>query len=148
MKAVYVGLWLSLLGSAAMAQTAPNTAPTPPAPNAPAPKVGAQGATGPQADGSDEPYEGEIIQTPNGTWMVTRVPDQSEAQNEDHVPPHPGPEAADEHPHHHPIMTSKAAHFRMKGPDLAVDVKCPDEESVKACTDAIAALMDKVAVHH
>ncbi len=40
---------------------------------------------------------------------------------------------------------SKAAHFRFRKGDAMVDIKCADDEPTKACVDAGAALLDKLA---
>ena len=39
---------------------------------------------------------------------------------------------------------NKAAHFHFRKGDMAIDVKCAADESTKACTDATAALLDKL----
>ncbi len=39
---------------------------------------------------------------------------------------------------------SKAAHFRFKKGDALVDIKCADDEPMKACVDAGSALLDKL----
>ena len=40
---------------------------------------------------------------------------------------------------------SKAAHFRFRKGDAMVDIKCADDEPMKACVDAGSALLDKLA---
>ncbi len=104
MKAAYVGLWLSLMSGVAMAQAAPSGAPTTPAPaqqgaaTAPgAPQDGGMNAqmqhpAGDPNGGPDEQYEGEIIQTPNGTYMVSEPqrngePLRPRAEGDDMEPP-------------------------------------------------------------
>jgi hypothetical protein len=48
-----------------------------------------------------------------------------------------------EHHMHHP-PPSKAAHFRfMRGNDV-MDVKCADDEPMRACVDATVTLIDKL----
>ena len=39
---------------------------------------------------------------------------------------------------------TKAAHFRFRKGDMAIDVKCAADEPTKACTDATGALLDKL----
>jgi hypothetical protein len=39
---------------------------------------------------------------------------------------------------------SKGAHFRFKKGDAMVDIKCADDEPMKACVDAGSALLDKL----
>ena len=173
MKAASLGLLLSLMGSAAWAQTAttgtppvspPPGATTPMAPpdnggNPQAPRPGNQGPDNGQAanaGGPDEQYEGEIVQTPNGSYFVPQSQAnagsmQGQGENDDMQgqPGDQGPRGMGPHPHPRHPMPSKAAHFRIKAPDLALDIKCPDEEPVKACVDAVSQLIDKAgAVHH
>lgn len=47
--------------------------------------------------------------------------------------------------HMRPSMTmpSKAAHFRFRRGDAMIDIKCADDEPMKACVDAGTALLDK-----
>ncbi len=40
---------------------------------------------------------------------------------------------------------SKAAHFRLRRQGAMLDIKCADDEPMKACVDAAGALLDKVA---
>jgi hypothetical protein len=40
---------------------------------------------------------------------------------------------------------SKAAHFRLRRGDALIDVKCADDEPMKACVDAASVLLDKAA---
>ena len=40
----------------------------------------------------------------------------------------------------------KGARLHIHAPNLDVNVKCPDDESVKACVDAVSQLMDKANV--
>lgn len=47
------------------------------------------------------------------------------------------------HDMHH--RDSKAAHFRFRKGDAMVDIKCADNEPMKACVDAGSALLDKLA---
>ena len=162
MKAAYLGLWLSLMGGVALAQSAAggaNAMPTDPQVPTPAPAApdgraatvpNPQGNAMPHPGGAGDPYEGEIIQTPDGTYMVTQPPgDWGQDMGPDAMQGHGGPEAMGPHPHPgHPMPPSKAAHFRIKGPDLALDVKCPEDESVKVCVDAASQLIDKASVPH
>ena len=170
MKAASLGLMLSLMGGVAWAQTATTgTGPASPPPasvttspaqpgngaSAQVPTPGNQGSDNGQAanpGGPDEQYQGEIVQTPNGSYFVPQAQAndgsmQGQGDNND-MQGQPG-EAGPRGMGPHPMMPTKAAHFRIKGPDLALDIKCPDEEPVKACVDAASQLIDKAtAAHH
>lgn len=173
MKATSLGLLLSLVGSVAWAQTATTGTPQPSPPsgsgtvpmgqpdngNAASPHPGTPGADGGQAangGGPDEQYEGAIVQTPNGSFFVPQSQAgggdmQGQGENDDMQgqPGWQGARGMGPHPHPRHPMPSKAAHFRIKGPELALDIKCPDEEPVKTCVDAVLQLIDKAAaVHH
>ena len=103
----------------AMAQ-APAAAPPPPPPGAGAPQAGGPGMEERGPRGPMGPMGGPGMEEHFG-WrhrMAMR-----------HMPPPP----------------SKAAHFRLRKGDAAVDVKCADDEPTKACVDAAAVLMDKAA---
>lgn len=39
---------------------------------------------------------------------------------------------------------SKAAHLHIEHGDMALDIKCPEEEPLKACADLIIPLLDKL----
>lgn len=43
-----------------------------------------------------------------------------------------------------PPPPSKAAHFRLEQADMRVDVKCADEEPMKACADIAMQLIDRL----
>ena len=43
-----------------------------------------------------------------------------------------------------PPPPSKAAHFRVQRGDVALDVKCADDESMKVCADLAMQMLDKV----
>ena len=43
-----------------------------------------------------------------------------------------------------PPPPSKAAHFRLQRGDVTLDVKCADDESMKACADLAMQMLDKV----
>ena len=169
MKAASLGLLLSLLGSVAWAQTATTgTGPVSPPPasattstpqtgnggNAQAPNPGNQGPDNGQAanpGGPEEQYQGEIVQTPNGSYFVpqSQANDgamQGQGDNEDAQGQSDDQGRRGMGQHRAP---SKAAHFRIKGPDLALDIKCPDDEPVKTCVEAVSQLIDKASsVHH
>lgn len=51
------------------------------------------------------------------------------------------------HGHHGPHQppVSKAAFFRLRKGDVSVGIKCADDEPTKACVDAAATLLDKLA---
>ena len=44
-----------------------------------------------------------------------------------------------------PPPPSKAAHFRLERGDDRLDVKCADDEPMKACADIALQLLDKMA---
>ena len=171
MKSAYLGLCLSLLAGVAMAQSAPSApTPTPPPANAPhaTPPTGGPTFDQSQADQNHAPadspgaqagdgYEGEIIETPNGTYLVHPHPDRMGGSGEGmdmqdmpggpegpggpgHMMPHPP------HPHMRPM--GKAAAFRIKGANLELGVKCAEDESMKACVDALMPLLDKIGPTH
>jgi hypothetical protein len=71
-------------------------------------------------------------------------------------PPPGGPEAIDDGPggpppppggprSHRPPPPppSKAAHFRVEHGDIVIDVKCADEEPMKACADFTLQMLDR-----
>ena len=55
------------------------------------------------------------------------------------APVGPGPAAPAPKPQH-----SKAAHFILQDGDAMVDVKCADEDSMKACADITLQILDKL----
>jgi hypothetical protein len=87
-------------------------------------------------------------------------PPGASAQAEQKAPPPPpggGPDAMDEGPggpppppggprghHPPPPPPSKAAHFRLERGDMALDVKCADDEPMKACADIALQMLDKL----
>ena len=106
------------------------------------------------------------------TWMIATgvavmaATGAAMAQQAPASPPPPPPPGMDAGPHHpgrdggpeggprwrhmHEMMqhmqpTSKAAHFRLRKGDAMVDIKCADDEPMKACVDASSALLDKLA---
>lgn len=168
MRTIIAGLGLSLLAGVAMAQTvsAPPAPPAPGAAMAPDPARGGRpqpGAPEP-APGDPGSYEGMIVQTPHGTYMVTEPEDARDGptgspEASGPMPPdgpHPmGPDgmrppmAGMPHPHR-PPPPSKAARFRLKSGDLELGVTCAEEDTTKACVDAIGTLIDRIgaAQHH
>jgi hypothetical protein len=70
--------------------------------------------------GGPVPHEGPH-EGPHGPWMMRHMMEM-------HRPP-----------------PSKAAHFRFRKGDAMVDIKCADDEPMKACVDAGSALLDKLA---
>ncbi len=169
MKAAYLGLCLSFLGGVAMAQSAPSGDTPPPAnaPHAVMPSTGGPAPGQEEADqghapagspgaqmGPGQGYQGEIIQTPNGTYVVGPHPNQMGGSGDDmeDVPEVPGgPGGMMPHPPHPPHMkppAGKAAGFRIKGPNLELRVKCAEDESMKACVDALMPLLDRIEPAH
>ncbi len=50
--------------------------------------------------------------------------------------------------HHMGAPPSKAAHFRFTRGDGTIDVKCADDEPMRACVDATVMLLDKLHAEH
>ncbi len=127
---------------------------------------GPDGAAAVPGAGQSGPPEGEIIETPNGFYIVrpgrhgqqlgaTGDPPQPAAQ--------PGPiddgamasgTAEDDMPSppprrrprpQGPMPDGKGARLRIHAPSLDIDVKCPDDESMKVCVDSVTQLLDKAA---
>ncbi|WP_026330749.1 hypothetical protein [Agrobacterium sp. 10MFCol1.1] len=66
-------------------------------------------------------------------------------------PPPPGPGGPREagwrdgpHGRRMPPPPSKAAHFRIEDGERKIDVKCADDEPMKACADIMMQLIDKM----
>ncbi|MDP9561145.1 UNVERIFIED_ORG: hypothetical protein J2740_002334 [Rhizobium nepotum] len=66
-------------------------------------------------------------------------------------PPPPGPGGPREagwrdgpHGKRMPPPPSKAAHFRIEDGERKIDVKCADEEPMKACADIMMQIIDKM----
>ncbi|NSY49198.1 hypothetical protein [Agrobacterium tumefaciens] len=66
-------------------------------------------------------------------------------------PPPPGPRGPREagwrdgpHGRRMPPPPSKAAHFRIEDGERKIDVKCADDEPIKACADIMMQLIDKM----
>ncbi len=57
-------------------------------------------------------------------------------------PPHGGPRGPGTMPP--PPPPSRAAHIHLQRGDTLVDVKCADDDSTKACTDTVTAMLDKL----
>ncbi len=169
MRRITLGLALCLVGGVAVAQVAPAPAAKPPAPPSPgatpqqaAPPPDAGPATAPSG-----PPEGMVVETPNGFYLVR--PGQSAPRRLD-AGPQPGAPDAMAHggaashppqddefmeaddgpqppppPRHHPPRPpeGKGARFRIQSPTVTLGVKCPDDEPIKACVDAVSQLLDK-----
>lgn len=101
--------------------------------------------------GSDQQLQGEIIQTPSGTFFVA-APGQDGAGEGSYPGAFGGNGDAQAqaqtgqqfHQGRRMVPFSRAAHFRFRGPDMDVDLKCPEEESLKACVDAATQLVDRL----
>jgi hypothetical protein len=116
---LFAATGLALLTGVAFAQEAPGTdAPPPPPP--------------PVADNPDAPPP-----PPPGPG-----PKHGEGPRDDRGP-RGGPGRDRDGPP--PPPPSKAAHFRVERGDLKLDVKCADDEPMKACADVAMQLLDKVA---
>jgi hypothetical protein len=65
--------------------------------------------------------------------------------------PRPGPEAGGppggprRGPDAPPPPPAKAAHFRLERGETALDVKCADDEPMKACADLTLQMLDRLA---
>ncbi|NEU13269.1 hypothetical protein G3T14_14175 [Methylobacterium sp. BTF04] len=60
------------------------------------------------------------------------------------APPPPPPGGPRRNPDAPPPPPPKAAHFRLERGDTAVDVKCADDEPMRACADITQQLLDKL----
>jgi hypothetical protein len=49
-------------------------------------------------------------------------------------------------PSERPLPPSKAAHFRIEQGDNAIDVKCADEEPMRACSDIAMQFLDRLGI--
>ncbi|WP_237478021.1 hypothetical protein [Lichenibacterium dinghuense] len=158
--------------AAAQAPTPPAPAPAAPQPpSAPQGPAGAQANT-PNIPAPSGPPEGMIVETPNGFYLVrpgegapqkldlgrNGAPGQPGANpggmaqgpmagggdamddmaDDGMQPPPPHPHRPPPHP-----PEGKGARIHIHTPNLDVNVKCPDDEPIKACVDAISQLMDK-----
>lgn len=188
MRSVLAGICLALMSTAALAQDAtPATPqPTPPAPPAAAPTPtpgpqttgpGSVAGSGEHADkpGGQDVYEGEIIATPDGTYMVTPMGRDSEGRgphggqgmnmrgndmmgmhgmgmpgtdDDEDMPRSPGPPPGAGAPH--PMPHGMAADFHIHTPNLQLGVKCAEGEPMRACVEAVSQLLDKIGslAHH
>lgn len=81
--------------------------------------------------------------TPPGTPPAPGRPD---AMNPDAgvAPPPGGPPPPNGPRAHRPPPPSTAAHLRIERGDTAVDIKCADDEPMKACADVTLQLLDKL----
>jgi hypothetical protein len=70
-------------------------------------------------------------QQDNGPMDDVAADDQPPAPTQGHKPMHP------------PRPEGKGARFRIRTPNLNIGVKCPDDEPIKACVDAVSQLIDK-----
>lgn len=112
---------LSAVALAALAGTAfAQQPPAPPPAGAPVPAVDA--ASPPPAPGSD-------AQPRDYAAPSSRGPEEGLGPHA-HRPPLPPP--------------SKAAHFRIEDGETKIDVKCADDEPMKACSDIVLSLMDRL----
>ncbi|MDX7951475.1 hypothetical protein P7D22_09880 [Lichenihabitans sp. Uapishka_5] len=115
MKTVLLGasLSLALLSSAAFAQQSPPTSPAPAQDNA-NPAPPPGLQAGRDAD-DDGPMDGGEMGRGGERW----------------------------HRRHGPPPPWKAARFRVEAGDIAVSMKCPEDEPLKACQDFALQLLDK-----
>lgn len=127
MKTAIYGLALSLVAGAALAQDAPGAA--------------AQAAPAGPETGS--------VPTPGGGDAVTEGPGAPDQEPPDGAGPPGGPQDADAPPPRRPPMhldagEGKGARFRIRSPEFSVGVKCPEDEAMKSCVDALMPLIDKL----
>ena len=128
-KLMIAGLALAVLTGGALAQTTAPAAPGAPAPVAgpdakapsPPPVPGAEAATDDAGPGAPPP-------PPPGGPRGNR-------------PPPPPPGAFRGPP---PPPPSRAAHFRLERGDSALDVKCAEDEPMKACADIALQMLDRL----
>ncbi|WP_027683945.1 hypothetical protein [Rhizobium leguminosarum] len=125
------GLALAALAGTAFAQQppAPPSAGTPPAaaepgspPPPPPPSPSASDDDGPMMGGPDAPPGDR----PNYRWHGRR----GDMGFRGHRPP--------------PLPPSKAAHFRIEDGNTRIDLKCAEDEPMKACADLLLQVMDRL----
>ncbi|MBB3648769.1 type IV secretory pathway VirB10-like protein [Rhizobium sp. BK619] len=136
------GLALAALAGAAFAQQPPTPPPaaTPPAAVDPAsPPPPPPPPTNPSASADDERMMGEPDarpgDRPDDRWHRSRDDmgfrdDRGFRGFRGHRPPPPPP--------------SKAAHFRIEDGDTRIDLKCAEDEPMKACADLLLQVMDRL----
>ncbi len=97
---------------------------------------GGHGRMGMGQPGMDRPVMGQ-----NGPAAMPDGDDSMGDMADDGLQPPPPP-----HPHRPPPRPpeGKGARFRISTPNLTLGMKCPDDEPIKACVDAVSQLMDKV----
>lgn len=131
------GLALAVITGGAFAQSAaPAPAGTPPAPmGMKAPPPGGPDGVNPGAGAPPPPpggmRAGVLPPPPGGPGGMDDGPGGP--------PPPDGPRG-----HRPPPPPPKAAHFRIEHGDTAVDIKCADDEPMKACADFTLQLLDKL----
>ena len=122
-KLLLSGFALVTLASSALAQQPPTPAgappesvgqPTPPPPPPPAGGPKTPGLGGPQHDPAGPPRDGP----------------REDVGMRGHRPPPPPP--------------SKGAHFRIEDGDTKIDIKCAENEPMKACADLLLQAMDRL----
>ncbi|WP_184695221.1 hypothetical protein [Rhizobium leguminosarum] len=135
------GLALAALAGAAFAQQPPTPPPaaTPPAAVDPASPPPPPPPPNPSASGDDQPMMGETDarpgDRPDDRWHRSRDDmgfrdDRGFRGFRGHRPPPPPP--------------SKAAHFRIEDGDTRIDMKCAEDEPMKACADLLLQVMDRL----
>ncbi len=112
------GVALAILAGGALAQAAP-----PPPPGGPPAMPGMKAPPPPPPGGPDAMDDG-----PGGPPP----------------PPPGGPHGGPGPGGHRPPPPSKAAHFRIEHGDTALDIKCAEDEPMKACADLTLQLIDKL----
>lgn len=152
----------------------PAAAPTPPGAQQNAQATASAPAAGPGPGAAPSgPPEGMIVETPNGFYLVRPGEQKPRRLDLGQGNGQPGPgtqmgqndqaddpamdDTADEAPQaapppgpHKPMPPrppeGKGARFRIRTPNLTLGMKCPDDEPIKACVDAVAQLLDKANV--
>ena len=127
-KLMIAGLALAVLTGGALAQNAAPATPAVPAPvAAPEPKAPPPPLPGAEA-AMDDAGPGTPPPPPPGGPRGNR-------------PPPPPPGAFRGPP---PPPPSRAAHFRLERGDSALDVKCAEDEPMKACADIALQMLDRL----
>jgi hypothetical protein len=130
MKALVLsGFVIALLTGGAFAQPS-GQPPTPPAPGMAAPPPPAPGLAPPPP--------------PPPRAAPPAVGPSAEAGDMDGPPPPPPPGGPGPRGQRPPPPPERAAHFHLQHGDALIDVKCADEEPMKACADLALQMIDRL----
>ena len=100
------------------------------------------------APASAAPPPGGPAAAPAAAPPAPPPPPPGDADNAGPPPPPPGGPGAPPPPGRRPPPPpppSKAAHFRLETGTVSLDVKCADDEPMKACADIALQMLDKAA---